>query len=112
MGLSDERVARNDATFRDANEQIFRSTCNYDITRAIPFLCECAEPSCTAIIRLSGDEYARIRADPKRFFYVVGHSEPFQHALDVVERHSTYEVIAKTGKAAEIAEDLDPRPRA
>jgi hypothetical protein len=112
VGLSEERAARNDSTFRDANERIFRSAREYDVTDAIPFLCECANPSCTAIVRLSAEEYDRIRAEARRFFYSSGHSEPFRNALEVVERHATYEVVVKTGRAAEIAEELDPRQRA
>ena len=112
MGFSEERVARNDATFRDANERIFRSAREYKITDAIPFLCECADPACTAIIRLSAEAYDRIRADARRFFYSPGHSEPFLNTLEVVERHPTYEVVAQTGRAAEIVEQLNPRPRA
>jgi hypothetical protein len=112
MALSDERVARNDATFRDANERIYQSAREYDVTDAIPFLCECADPACTAIVRLSAEEYDRIRGESRRFFNAPGHAEPFLHALKVVERHPSYDVIVKVGRAAEIAEELDPRPRA
>lgn len=113
MSLSDEGVTKNDATFREANERIYGSAREYDVTDAIPFLCECADPACTAIIRLSGDEYNRIRSDPRRFFNAPGHAEPYVASLEVVERHATYEVVAvKGGRPAEIAERLDPRARA
>jgi hypothetical protein len=110
MGLSAERVARNDANFRDANERILGSAREYKVTEAIPFLCECADPACTAIIRLSADEYDRIRADPRRFFGAPGHAEAFVEMLTVAEHHPTYEVFVMVGRAAEIAEELDPRP--
>ncbi|HYY03479.1 MAG TPA: hypothetical protein VE736_06295 [Gaiellaceae bacterium] len=112
MGLSEEHVARNDARFRDANERIFRSAVEYGVTDAIPFLCECRDPACTAIIRLSAEEYGRIRADSRRFLNARGHAEPVLNALEIVERHPTYDVIAKVGRAAEIAEGLNPPPRA
>jgi hypothetical protein len=112
VGLFEEGVARNDAIFRDANERIFRSAREYDVTEAIPFLCECADPACTAIVRLAAEEYDRIRANPTRFFYASGHSEPFRNALEIVERHPAYEVASMKGRAAEIADELDPRPRA
>ena len=111
MGLFGERAARNDATFRDANERILRSAREYGVTDAIPFLCECADAACTAIIRISADEYDRIRADSRRFFNAPGHSEPFRSTVEVVERHPKYEVVVKVGRAAEIAQELDPRPR-
>jgi hypothetical protein len=112
MGGTEERAARYDATFRDANERIFRSAQEYDVTDSIPFLCECADPACTAIIRLSAQEYERIRGESGQFLNAPGHSEPFRNALEVVERHPTYEVVLKTGRAAEIADELNPRPRA
>ena len=111
MGLSDERVATNDATFRDANERIFASARRYDLTDAIPFLCECADPRCTAVIRLSAEEYLRIRADRRRFFSAPGHADPFPGSLAVAEQHQTYDVIVQIGRVAEIAEELDRPPR-
>jgi hypothetical protein len=111
MDLCDERVARNDATFRDANERIFGSARKYDVTEAIPFLCECANPRCTAVIRLSAGEYLRIRGDRRRFFSVPGHADPFPGSLAVAEQHQTYDVIVQIGRVAEIAEELDRPPR-
>jgi hypothetical protein len=111
MDLCDERVARNDATFRDANERIFGSARKYDVTEAIPFLCECANPRCTAVIRLSAGQYLRIRGDRRRFFSVPGHADPFPGSLAVAEQHQTYDVIVQIGRVAEIAEELDRPPR-
>jgi len=37
------------------------------------FVCECADESCTARIRLSLGEYERLRADPRRFVVLTGH---------------------------------------
>ena len=68
------RIARNDAIFRDANERIRDRAADHDVTESIPFLCECAEPSCTTIVRLPLAEYERIRADPTWFFNATGHS--------------------------------------
>jgi hypothetical protein len=110
MGCTDERVTKNDATFREANERIYGRAREYKVTEAIPFLCECADPGCTAIIRLSAEEYNRVRADPRRFFGAPGHAAPFRESLEIAERHATYEVFVMVGRAAEIAEALDPRP--
>lgn len=113
MALSDDRVTKNDATFREANERIYGSAREYNVTDAIPFLCECADPACTAIIRLSGVEYNTIRADPRRFFSAPGHAQRFLPAsFEIAERHSTYEVVIAVGRAAEIAEARDPRSTA
>jgi hypothetical protein len=113
MGASDERVPKNDAKFREANERIYGSAREYDVAEAIPFLCECADPRCMAIIRLSAAEYDRIRADARRFFGAPGHAEPYLASLEVVERHATYEVMAvRSERPDEIAEQLDGRPSA
>jgi hypothetical protein len=39
----------------------------------LPFLCECADVRCRAIIRLTADEYAEARATPTRCVCVEGH---------------------------------------
>jgi hypothetical protein len=110
MDLSLDRVVKNDATFRDANERIYGSAVEYQVTEAIPFLCECADPACTAIIRMSADEYIRIRGDTQLFFGAPGHAEPFFGSLQVAEQHPTYDVFVMVGRAAEIALQLDRRP--
>jgi hypothetical protein len=112
MGCTDERMTKNHATFRDANERIYGRAGEYKVTEAIPFLCECADPRCTAIIRLSAEEYDRLRADPHRFFGAPGHAAPFRESLKIAEHHAAYEVFVMVGRAAEIAEALDPRPPA
>jgi hypothetical protein len=112
MGLCEDRVTRNDVTFRRANERIYGSAREYNVTEAIPFLCECADPTCTAVIRLSADEYDRIRADPRRFFGAPGHAARFHASLEIAEHRATYEVFVMVGRAAEIAEERDPRPPA
>jgi hypothetical protein len=102
VGLSPERVVGNDATFRAANERIFDSAREYKVTDAIPFLCECADPACTAIIRLDAEEYERIR-NSGRFFNASGHAAPFVNSLQIEESHPAYEVVVNhdAGKAAD-----------
>jgi hypothetical protein len=105
------RIARNDAIFRDANERIRDRAIDHDVTESIPFLCECAEPSCTTIVRLPLAEYERIRADPTWFFNAPGHSEAGGSWVTVVESYPGYEVLVKRGVAAEIVKEADPRSR-
>jgi len=57
-----ERLAGNDATFREANEHIAERAETYRVDGLISFICECAEESCTEIVRLTMDEYAHVRA--------------------------------------------------
>ena len=105
------RIARNDAIFRDANERIRDRAVDHDVTESIPFLCECAEPSCTTIVRLPLAEYERIRANPTWFFNATGHSAVAGPWATPVESHPGYEVVVKRGLAAEVVKEADPRSR-
>jgi len=51
-----ERVARNEAPFREANERIRRRAAHADLS-VVPFLCECADRDCTAAVQLQPAEY-------------------------------------------------------
>jgi hypothetical protein len=108
MARPDERVAQNDAAFRLANEEILQSARDYDVTEAIPFLCDCPDASCTAVIRLAATEYERIRAEPHRFFNAPGHAARSANPFEVVERHPTYEVVVSMRRPAEAPDE--PRP--
>ena len=106
VSLREERVARNDATFRDANERINRVAAESGITSEVPFICECADPACTEIVRLSLGDYEAVRAHGDRFISRPGHET---EGVSVVERHDGYDVVEKEGRAGEVARELDPR---
>ena len=103
-----ERVALNDATFREANEKIV-ATAEEAGVDPVPFICECADPGCTEIIRLGLEEYERIRAEATHFLNVPGHDESAVGYARVVERHGGYVVVEKIGEAAQIVQRLDQR---
>lgn len=73
MDLPDERAARNDAVFREANEGIKASAAQYGMTSRIPFICECPDSSCTTILQLSLSAYEEIRSEARRFLVATGH---------------------------------------
>jgi hypothetical protein len=106
--VAQERIARNDAVFRDANERIRASAEAYD-AETVPFLCECADLSCRTVILLQLPEYESIRASGRRFLNAPGHEEDLQGASSIVERHDGYVVVEKEQHAGEVAEALDPR---
>jgi hypothetical protein len=109
---SEARMAENEATFRDANEQIQRRARALEFDEAIPFLCECGEPTCQEIIPLTLDEYEAARAESTTFFVVPGHEKVAGPSAEIVDRSGNYLVIDKDGIAAEIAERRDPRQQA
>jgi hypothetical protein len=67
----------------------------------VPFLCECGDPDCRELVRLTAEEYAAGRITPRHFLLARGHS--FAMGLIVAE-HDAYVVVEKTGAAGEIAE--------
>ena len=109
--VSQERIARNDALFRSANERIRDAAEEYEITQHVPFFCECADATCREIVQLSLEEYEAVRADSRTFFNVPGHEANAQGAADVVDRNDRYVTLVKTDRAGEVAEELDERDR-
>ena len=104
-----ERVARNNAIFRDANESIGGAARRYGVGGRVPFICECTDPSCTAIIQLELDEYERIRANAAWFVDATDHYRASQGYAHVVDRRDGYDIVEKLGEAGDLAQDLDPR---
>jgi hypothetical protein len=107
--LMEERIARNQATFRQANERISAAAGVYAVDMPVPFICECADPTCSEIVRLALSEYEEIRADSRHFLNVSGHQAASQGAAEVVAEREGYVIAEKKGQAAEIAETLDKR---
>jgi hypothetical protein len=104
-----ERVARNDAIFREANEKIRGSAEELDFTDIVPFICECADPECTKVLRLSISDYEQVRSDATHFINAKGHVVAGQGFAEVIEERDGWDIVAKVGAAAEIVEELDPR---
>lgn len=105
----EERIARNDATFREANERINAAAGAYDMEGPVPFLCECADPTCVEIVRLELDQYEEIRADSRHFLNVPGHQRAAQGAAVVVAERDGYVIVEKIGHAGDVVEGLDAR---
>jgi hypothetical protein len=104
-----ERVARNDAIFREANESISGAAREYGVETRVPFICECADPACTMIVQVELRDYERIRAHARWFLNAPGHYPAAQGYADVVDSRDGYDVVEKLGDAGELAEELDPR---
>jgi hypothetical protein len=107
--LTEERVAKNDAMFRDANKQIAAVAAQQEITEpALPFLCECADVGCTEIVKLRLAEYRELRSNPRWFVNTPAHQEGSQSAL--VARRDGYVIVEKQGHAGDVAAELARTP--
>jgi hypothetical protein len=105
-----ERMARNDATFRFANERMRHVAEQFGMDEQVPFFCECADPTCQELIQLSLADYSSIRSDPRHFLNAPHHEHAAHGSAVVVETHGRYNVVEKVGFAGEIAERLDHQP--
>jgi hypothetical protein len=108
MQSREERIARNDSTFRAANEQIANYASDHEFVEHVPFICECATESCLAVVDLSLAEYEEVRSSPTRFFVAPGH-QGSEGDVSMLDDRGRYVLIEKGGRAGEIATELDPR---
>ena len=63
MNLSTERLARNQALFREVNERI--NELRRPTVSLVEFVCECSDPSCTKSLSVAPGEYEAVRGNPK-----------------------------------------------
>lgn len=103
MGVWDERAGRNEALFREVNENIAKLEARLPgVSETMPAICECARANCTTQIEINLDEYASVRRHHDRFIVAPSHEEPsIEH---VVEERRTYLVVEKDGIAAAAAD--------
>ncbi len=102
-----ERIAANEAVFREVNEGIARGQWPGEESAPIGFRCECARLGCNAMIELTLPEYERVRANPRQFVLVNGHELPEDER--VVQDEVDYTVVEKLDAAGAAAESSDPR---
>ncbi len=112
MGAREERLAANEALFREVNERVAEVATHFlEVeTRDAPvdFTCECGRAECAEPIPMTVAEYEAVRAEPTHFAVVPGHEQP--EIERIVERHPTYLVIEKRDEEAqEVARETDPR---
>ena len=107
-GVHQERLARNEAFFRELNERIHGVAIEHGHDgHPYEFLCECADTHCLDRVALTLDEYETIRADGRRFVLAQGHELPEIEV--VVLSEAAHVVVEKVGEAGKVAERLDPR---
>jgi hypothetical protein len=103
-----EKVARNDSVFRDANEQIAAAAADLGVAPEFvsPFICECSDPRCVQVIRLTLDAYRHVRSNPRWFAHAIGHETIVDGIVRPVEEHDGYTIVEKIGAAGEVAAQL------
>ena len=103
------RVWRNEALFREVNEQV--ESLNREFAaegeETIEIVCECCNLACIESIAVLILTYERVRADATLFFVKPGHEEPT--AEEVLEQARTYLIVRKPAQARRAAEAADGR---
>jgi hypothetical protein len=61
-------------------------------------------------VRVTPEAYERVRSQPTDFVLTPGHAIP--EVETVVESNDEFDVVRKTGQAAALVKELEPRPRA
>jgi hypothetical protein len=98
-----ERAGRNEALFREVNENIARLEEQLDSgSDSLPVICECERASCATQLEIGITEYEQVRQHPHHFIVAPGHEDPrIEH---VMERRDGYVIVEKVG-VAEAAAD-------
>jgi hypothetical protein len=104
----EERIAKNEANFREINERLERGLRHVqDNPDLLTFICECGDQTCDQHIHLSLSEYERVRLDSRHFAVVPGHT--FPAVEQVISSNDRYEVVEKCGQSTELVEKTDRR---
>lgn len=106
MTLSDERAARNEALFREVNEEVARLEHRLEGDEPL-FVCECADETCVERVSVPLRAYEEVRSHPRRFVLKPGHQQ--QDIERLVAATDGYVVVEKTEEAGVVAERTDPR---
>jgi len=107
------RLARNEAAFRTLNERA------QDVAKELAFegvitmpdvvdcVCECADPDCTARLRVRRADYELARADPAQFIVAPGHE--LTEIERVVFEGDGFAIVEKHPGERQVAVETDPR---
>ena len=99
MGWREDRLAANEARFREINES---AQPQREQRGAGRFVCECGDRSCMAWLEVPLEEYVAVRKNPLRFIVMPTHEIPDVEII--VERGPGYFVIEKPEDVAPILE--------
>jgi hypothetical protein len=105
-----ERIALNEALFREVNErtkEIAEAMAPGEPPPVLRIFCECGLTDCAARLDVAAGDYERVRGEPEWFIVAVGHVIP--DVETVVDELSAYLVVEKHEEEAAIARATDPR---
>ena len=103
----EDRIALNEAVFREVNERIEALAQSFDLgTQPLDLVCECGDASCVDRIHMTHAEYEQLRADSHQFAIAPGHDIP--DVETILARRNGYHVVRKD-EGREVVEQTDRR---
>jgi hypothetical protein len=105
--LRKERLAINEALFRNVNEGI-RAGAGEPVG-TLGIRCECGTLGCNRLFDVPFEIYEATRSEPRQFLLLEGHDIP--DVESVVAHHDGFVVVEKRAETGDIAEVTDPRSR-
>ncbi len=105
----EERISRNEAVFRQVNEQIEEVNRAFAmLTQTMEVVCECSDVTCTERFLMTIPAYERLRADSGTFVVRPGHELADVEA--VIEERAGYSIVKKrAGTPERVARESYPR---
>jgi len=108
MSVSLERLARNQALFREVNERLLELSEGFQDGSKQQFVCECSNEDCTLTVTMNHDEYESVRAHST--FFVVSTGHEILEVEKVIDRQDGWTIVQKV-TASDYAIETDPRRR-
>lgn len=102
----EDRIALNEALFREVNERM-KNVLAPSADERIDFLCECGDEQCFELITLTRWQYEDLRRDPLLFIVVYGHAAP--DVERVVAVGNGYQIVRKHPGERKIARQTAAR---
>lgn len=107
MSSREERVAKNEATSREINEQIQDAHEERPPSRFLRVVCECGFATCERVVAITAEEYAQLRSEPNRYAVVREHVIPdVEQTISETDRFSV--VAKREGIPTAAPTDEDP----
>jgi hypothetical protein len=107
MSVSLERLARNQALFREVNERLLGLADGFQ-DGSMQFICECSQEDCTETLTLSHEQYESVRAHSTFFVVTSGHE--ILDVEKVIDHNNGYTIVQKV-MASDYVTATDPRRR-
>src|SRR5205814_9771024 len=104
MSVSLERLARNQALFREVNERLLELAEGFQ-DGSMQFVCECSNQECTQTVNMNHEEYESVRG--RSTFFVVASGHEALAVEESIDRRAVRTIVQKV-TASDYGAATDP----